>query len=82
MNFLPEWLWKQLRELSLCQPFGNGRVQLGFAFDGYFAPEEVVQKLFGLVRSSGIKLITSHYVKGAILGKYYSKYIILERRIN
>jgi hypothetical protein len=68
MNILPDWLWAQLVDLSEKQPFGSGRVQLGFAFDGYFAPKEVVLKLFGLVRSLGIKLITSHYVRGQILG--------------
>jgi len=72
-KFLPEWLWAQLVEFSQQQPFGDSRVQLWFACDGYFAPREVVVKLFNLVRSSGIKLITSNYVRGAILGSLFTK---------
>jgi hypothetical protein len=73
-DLLPSWLWEQLVQLSQLQPFGAGRVQLGFAFDGYHMPKEILLKLFSLVRASGIKLITSHYVKGAILGttEYYT----------
>jgi hypothetical protein len=69
LNLLPPWLWEQLETLSQQQPFGSGRVRLGFAFDLFFIPKEMVLNLYNLVRKSGIKLITNHYVKGPILGE-------------
>jgi hypothetical protein len=59
---------EQLDELAQAAPFGDGRVQLGLAFDGYFLPKETVVDLFKRVRKAGVKLITSHYVRGAIFG--------------
>ena len=32
-DFLPQWLWEQIERLAKTQPFGNGRVMLGFGFD-------------------------------------------------
>jgi hypothetical protein len=52
-------------------PFGDGRVQLGFAFDGYFLPKEVVVDLINKVKSLGIKTITSHSGVNAVWGKVH-----------
>jgi hypothetical protein len=61
-------LLKQVEELTSAAPFGDGRVHLGLAFDAYFLPKEIVVDLFERARRAGAKLITSHYVRGAILG--------------
>lgn len=38
-------------------------VQIGFGFDFYFLPKQMVQGLFAKVRALGAKVITSHFVK-------------------
>ncbi|KAJ7621026.1 hypothetical protein FB45DRAFT_992146 [Roridomyces roridus] len=68
-SFMPDWVQSQLVELAAEQPFGDGRVQLGLAFDGYFLPKDVVVALFEQVRGPlGLKLITSHYVHTSFFG--------------
>lgn len=57
-----------LEELASEAPFGDGRVTLGFAFDGWFLPEPVVQELFRKIKSLGIKLTTHHVSTGPIQG--------------
>ncbi|KAJ7142114.1 hypothetical protein C8R43DRAFT_928087 [Mycena crocata] len=61
-SVFPDWAAAQLAQLAEKQPFGEGRVQLGFAFDSYYLPKDMVIGLFKQVRDLGIKLITSHYV--------------------
>lgn len=60
---------RQLEHLAHKQPFGEGRVRLGFGFDGYYLPKETVVDLFNRVRGLGIKLITSHYTNTPIYGR-------------
>ncbi|KAJ7490947.1 hypothetical protein FB451DRAFT_1124532 [Mycena latifolia] len=71
-SFMPDWVQPQLADLAAKQPFGDGRVQLGFAFDGFFLPKQMVVGVYEQVRSLGIKLITSHYVRNAIIGMSYA----------
>lgn len=63
---LPPWVMEELVSLASQAPFGDGRVQLGFAFDGLYLPKEVLVPLFQKVREVGVKLITLHYVNGGI----------------
>lgn len=56
-------------ELVSKAPFGNQRVQLGFAFDGLWLPKEVVVPLIKKVKGLGIKTITSHYVRTPVIGQ-------------
>jgi hypothetical protein len=42
MDLIPDWLMKQLGELVAQQPFGDGRVYLGRAFDLLFLPKDMV----------------------------------------
>ncbi|KAJ6606051.1 hypothetical protein DFH09DRAFT_1119187 [Mycena vulgaris] len=67
-SFMPDWVHSQLLDLARQQPFGDGRVRLGFAFDGFFLPKEIVVGIYEQVRDLGIKLITSHYSRNATLG--------------
>jgi hypothetical protein len=55
-----------LEQLTAEGPFGNGRVQLGFAFDGLFLHKEVVVPLFEKIKSLGIKVITTHDCRNPI----------------
>jgi cytosine/adenosine deaminase-related metal-dependent hydrolase len=68
MDLVPDWFMKQLEELAAQQPFGDGRVYLGWAFDLLFLPKEIVVPMYEQVRQLGIKLITTHVVKNAIFG--------------
>ncbi|KAF7364155.1 Metallo-dependent hydrolase [Mycena sanguinolenta] len=67
-SLVPDWVHSQLTELAQKQPFGDGRVRLGFAFDGYYLPKDAIIALFEKVRALGIKLITSHYTRSAVFG--------------
>ena len=54
--------------LAAANPFGpNGRVRLGFAFDGMWLPAKPLQDLFGKVRAQGSQLITTHAMNCAML---------------
>jgi hypothetical protein len=67
-TLIPDWIMEQLSELCQRGPLGDGRVTMGFGFDFYFLPKEVLVGIFGKVRELGIKTITSHYV-ASLLGK-------------
>ncbi|KAJ7689797.1 hypothetical protein B0H17DRAFT_936852 [Mycena rosella] len=67
-SFMPDWVQAQLVDLAAKQPFGDGRIRLGFAFDGFFLPKDMIVGLYEQVRGLGIKLITSHYCRNAIMG--------------
>lgn len=62
-DLIPDWFLKQLRELAHHQPYGHGRVHLGFGWDNYSLPKEVVVKIFEEARNCKVKLITSHAVR-------------------
>ncbi|KAF5547610.1 5-methylthioadenosine s-adenosylhomocysteine deaminase [Fusarium phyllophilum] len=62
-ELLPAWLFEQLTSLCKNGPFANGRVTMGFAFDSFYLPNDVVVSIFNQVRGLVIKTITSHYVQ-------------------
>ncbi|KAF0638928.1 hypothetical protein FPSE5266_06615 [Fusarium pseudograminearum] len=58
----PEWLLPQIDTLAAKAPFGDDqRVQLGFFFDSYFLPGNVISETMNHVKRAGVKLIASHY---------------------
>ena len=63
MDLLPPWVMSTLEELVGHSTLLNSRVQLGFAFDGAWLPKEVIVNTFDKVKSLGINLITTHYVR-------------------
>jgi len=67
-DMLADWVMSSLDSLASKAPFGEGRVQLGFACDCLFLPKEMVISLFEKVKALGIKLITLHYGRGVVLG--------------
>lgn len=77
-DILPAWLFEQLTSLCKAGPFANGRVTMGFAFDSFYLPKDVVVNIFNQVRSLDIKTITSHYVP-SLLRKFacISWYVLL-----
>jgi cytosine/adenosine deaminase-related metal-dependent hydrolase len=62
-DVVPEWFLHQLDQL-VGEIHGDGRVQIGLAWDTWYLPKEVVSKIFEHAREWGVKLITSHYVRG------------------
>jgi hypothetical protein len=59
---LPSWLMWQLENLARRAPFGDdGMVQLGFFFDSYFLPKQVLVETFQKMRELGVKVISSHF---------------------
>jgi hypothetical protein len=67
---LADWVMSTFEELVSQAPFGNGRVQLGFAFDGWFLPKEVFLPVVEKVKGLGVEIITTHYVRNAIHRQY------------
>jgi hypothetical protein len=74
-DFLPSWAVEQAEELIKAGPYGNGRVNVGLAFDALFLPTEVVADLYKRVRQAGAKVITTHYVRNAVFGMFLSSII-------
>ncbi|KAJ7063746.1 hypothetical protein C8F01DRAFT_89178 [Mycena amicta] len=72
LTFAPataDWFQPQLADLAKQQPFGDGRVQLASAFDSFYLPKEMVIEHYERARSLGIKLFTSHFVRGPVIGQ-------------
>ncbi|KAJ4007629.1 hypothetical protein NW752_010295 [Fusarium irregulare] len=67
-DILPTWAFEQLESLANSQPFGDGRVSLGFGFDMWFLPKERIIQIWDKARNLGIKLFTTHYCKNRIFG--------------
>lgn len=67
-DLLADWVMISMEELASKSPFGDGRVELGLAFDGFFLPKEVVVGLFKKAKELGMKLITLHMSRSAIFG--------------
>lgn len=63
-GLLDDWVIDHLKHLGADAPFGDGRVQLGFGFDGFMLPKDQVVSIYGAARKAGAKVITSHYVGG------------------
>lgn len=59
-NPLEDWVMQTFDELAEKAPFGSGRVTLGFAFDFFFLPGEVIKSIFARVTAAGVKTITCH----------------------
>lgn len=59
-NPLENWVMRTFSELADQAPFGDGRVTLGFAYDLWFLPKDVIQRVFGQVKQKSIRTITCH----------------------
>lgn len=80
-ELLPDWAVEQLEGLAKAAPFGDGRVLVGLGFDALYLPEAVVTQLFERCRKAGTKLITSHYVRGAVFGMLHS-FKVMHTKLN
>lgn len=65
-NLLADWVMSTFEHLASKAPFGNERVQLGFALDGLYLPKETLVAVFEKVKALGVKTITSHYSRNPI----------------
>lgn len=59
-NPLEDWVMQTFDELADNGAFGDGRVSLGFAWDLWFLPSELVKDVFARVKDKGVKTITCH----------------------
>ncbi|KAK0189934.1 amidohydrolase [Armillaria mellea] len=65
----PAWANDLLKTLAQKSPFGpNGRVRMGFAFDGLYLPKETVQEIIGTARQLNLFPLTAHAPGGALQG--------------
>jgi cytosine/adenosine deaminase-related metal-dependent hydrolase len=61
-NALGDHVLPKFDELAAQSPWGNGRVTLGFAFDGFrFLPNDVLGSLMAKLKENRVQLITYHY---------------------
>lgn len=86
-ELMPNWVMEALERLSTSKSLtsSDSRVQLGFGFDFYFLPQQIVQGIFAKVKSLGVKIITSHFVRqfdhGEGLVSKLKSYGLLDRGI-
>lgn len=62
-ELLDDWVIEEFEFLGTAAPFGDGRVQMGLAFDGFMLPQDQVISIYNKARKLGIKVITTHYVR-------------------
>ncbi|KAF2235686.1 Metallo-dependent hydrolase [Viridothelium virens] len=65
---ISDWCIKQLENFTQRQPFGDGRVTIGFGFDMFHLPKDQVVDLYQTARRLGVKTITSHWRHNNIAG--------------
>lgn len=58
------WFMPMLQDMVGQRPFGDGRMELGLAFDSFGIPREDVKEIFSRARESKLQLITSHHFHG------------------
>jgi hypothetical protein len=68
-DMLPSWATTQIEKLATDQSWGKGRVTIGFGFEFFFLPKDVVVGVFTKIRPLGIKTITIHVARNGILGR-------------
>lgn len=59
-SFIAPFALSSLKSLAASTPYGDGRVTLGVAFDGWFLPHDMIKELFQEIKKFGIKHITTH----------------------
>lgn len=64
-DLIPGWFVPILEKLAKTKVLTDtdSRVRMGFGFDLYFLPKDVVVGLFEKVKLLGVKVVTSHYVR-------------------
>ncbi|KIW91958.1 uncharacterized protein Z519_06940 [Cladophialophora bantiana CBS 173.52] len=68
-DLLPEWALSQLAELA--EKHNNrpaATVEIGMGFDFWFLPQEMILSIFGKMRESGLRLLTTHVGCNAFMG--------------
>ncbi|CZR64667.1 related to cytosine deaminase and related metal-dependent hydrolases [Phialocephala subalpina] len=65
---LPDWVMETFEQLATSHPLNDpeSRVQLGFGFDFYHLPKNVVLGVFEKVKSLGTRIITSHFIRNFV----------------
>ncbi|KAJ9603640.1 hypothetical protein H2200_011826 [Cladophialophora chaetospira] len=59
-SFIAPFALDALKRLASSAPFGNGRITLGVAFDGWFLPKDMIVSLFQNIKTLGIRHVTTH----------------------
>ncbi|KAF2017811.1 Metallo-dependent hydrolase [Aaosphaeria arxii CBS 175.79] len=88
-NSLEAWVMDTFEQLASEGPWGNGRVTLGFGFDSWFLPREVIADIFGKVKKAAVKTVTVHWASSPQIGgggpesivKILKKHDLLDERV-
>lgn len=73
-DILPEWAITQLGDWAekYNQRAAPSRVEIALGFDFYFLPREMVLGIFEQLREKGLRVVTSHIGRNALMGKSLS----------
>ncbi|KIX98800.1 uncharacterized protein Z520_05261 [Fonsecaea multimorphosa CBS 102226] len=67
-DLLPEWALTQIAELAQKYNRPATTVEIGMGFDFWFLPQEMVLSMFGKLRKSGLRVLTTHVGSSAFMG--------------
>ena len=70
---IPDWFLPGLEKLcSRREVISSDRVTIGLGFDSYHIPEGEVSKVFRSARDFGVELITSHWRRCNVAGRFHA----------
>jgi hypothetical protein len=69
-------------DLASKGPFGDGRVHLGFAFDGMWLPKDMLVPLFAIVKDAGVETIMTDYVRTHFRGSLQHWFSLIQNIAN
>ncbi|OQV09033.1 hypothetical protein CLAIMM_13215 [Cladophialophora immunda] len=67
-DLLPEWALTQIAELAQKHNRPAATVEIGMGFDFWFLPHGMVLDMFGKLRKSGLRVLTTHVGCNAFMG--------------
>ncbi|OAP63595.1 hypothetical protein AYL99_02822 [Fonsecaea erecta] len=67
-DLLPEWALTQIAELAQKHNRPAATVEIGMGFDSWFLPQDMVLGMLGKLRTSGLRVLTTHVGCNAFMG--------------
>lgn len=69
-QIVPDWFFPALQDLQERVKHSDGKVAIGLGFDSYTLPRDEVIRIFETARKIGARIITSHWRRNHIAGKF------------
>ncbi|EWC46080.1 hypothetical protein DRE_04654 [Drechslerella stenobrocha 248] len=81
-DLVAPWFLEHFQKIAAAAPYADGRVHIGFGYDGLFMPASVNQMVFKLARDAGSKLITLHSMRGPLMGTHSAIQLMESQGLN